>query len=185
MNAAHTVPPPDVIFGLMAEFDDPTSLVQAAKRTYAAGYRAIDTFSPYPIEEAWEAIGQHDRRLSLIVLVGGLVGLLSGIGLQEWVHQIAYPINIAGKPLNSWPQFVPVCFELTILFAALSGVLGMIILNGLPMPYHPVFNVARFERASRDKFFLLVESTDPKFDRAGTHDFLKGLNPSEINEVEP
>jgi len=173
------------IYGLMAEFDDPTSLVHAAKRTYAAGYRAIDTFSPYPIEEAWEAIGQHDRRLSFIVLAGGLVGLLSGIGLQEWVHQIAYPINIAGKPLNSWPQFVPVCFELTILFAALSGVIGMILLNGLPMPYHPVFNVQRFERASRDKFFLLVESTDPKFDRAGTHDFLKGLNPSEINEVEP
>ena len=183
MDAAHTLPP--AIYGLMAEFDDPTSLVRAAKRTYAAGYRQIDTFSPYPIEEAWEAIGQHDRRLSLIVLGGGLTGLLSGIGLQEWVHQIAYPINIGGKPLNSWPQFIPVTFEMTILFAAISGVLGMIILNGLPMPYHPVFNVARFERASRDKFFLLVESADPKFDRAATHDFLKGLNPSEINEVEP
>jgi hypothetical protein len=173
------------IYGLMAEFDDPTSLVAAAKRTYAAGYRKIDTFSPYPIEEAWEAIGQHDRRLSLIVLGGGLAGLLTGLGLQEWVHQIAYPINIAGKPLNSWPQFVPVIFELTILFAALAGAIGMIVLNGLPMPYHPVFNVARFERASRDKFFLLVESTDPKFDRMQTLDFLKTLNASEINEVEP
>ena len=176
---------PPVIYGLMAEFDDPTSLVSAAKRTYAAGYRKIDTFSPYPIEEAWEAIGQHDRRLSLIVLAGGVVGLLSGLALQEWVHQIAYPMNVAGKPLNSWPQFVPVMFELTILFAALAGVIGMILLNGLPMPYHPVFNVARFERASRDKFFLLVESADPKFDRQQTHDFLKGLNASEINEVEP
>jgi len=176
---------PAAIYGLMAEFDDPTSLVAAAKRTYAAGYRKIDTFSPYPIEEAWEAIGQHDRRLSLIVLGGGLTGLLTGLGLQEWVHQIAYPINIAGKPLNSWPQFVPVIFELTILFAALAGVIGMILLNGLPMPYHPVFNVARFERASRDKFFLLVESADPKFDRMQTLDFLKTLNASEINEVEP
>jgi hypothetical protein len=176
---------PPAIYGLMAEFDDPTSLVAAAKRTYAAGYRKIDTFSPYPIEEAWEAIGQHDRRLSLIVLGGGLAGLLTGLGLQEWVHQIAYPINIAGKPLNSWPQFVPVIFELTILFAALAGVIGMILLNGLPMPYHPVFNVKRFERASRDKFFLLVESADPKFDRTQTHDFLKTLNASEINEVEP
>ena len=188
MDTAHTLPAhtiPALPFGLMAEFEDPNALVAAAKQTYAAGYRAIDTFSPYPIEEAWEAIGQHDKRLSLIVLAGGLVGLLSGIALQEWVHQIAYPINIAGKPLNSWPQFVPVTFELTILFASIAAVLGMIVLNGLPQPYHPVFNVPRFEHASRDKFFLLVEATDPKFDRAGTHDFLKGLNPSEINEVEP
>ena len=175
----------EAIYGLMAEFDDPTSLVAAAKRTYEAGYRRIDAFSPYPIEEAWEAIGQHDRRLSFIVLAGGIAGLLAGLGLQEWVHQVAYPINIAGKPLNSWPQFVPVTFELTILFAALSAVIGMIVLNGLPQPYHPVFNVPRFEHASRDKFFLLVESTDPKFDRAATLDFLKGLNPSEVNEVEP
>ncbi len=174
-----------VVYGLMAEFDDPNALVSAAKRTYAAGYRQIDAFSPYPIEEAWEAIGQHDRRMSLIVLAGGLVGLLTGLALQEWVHQIAYPINIGGKPLNSWPQFIPVMFELTVLFAALSGVIGMLLLNGLPMPYHPVFNVARFERASRDKFFLLVEAADPKFDRQQTLDFLKGLNASEINEVEP
>src|SRR5258708_33020514 len=171
--------------GVMAEFGDAGALVHGAKRTDAEGYGQIDTFSPYPIEEAWEAIGQHDRRLSLIVLTGGLVGLLSGLGLQEWVHLVAYPINIAGKPLNSWPQFIPVTFELTILFAALSGVIGMILLNGLPMPYHPVFNVARFERASRDKFFLLVEATDPKFDRLQTRDFLKGLNASEVNEVEP
>ena len=173
------------LYGLMAEFDDPGGLVKAAKQTYAAGYRQIDTFSPYPIEEAWEAIGQHDTRLSKIVLGGGLTGLLSGLALQEWVHTIAYPINIAGKPLNSWPQFIPVTFELTILFAALSGVIGMILLNGLPMPYHPVFNVARFERARRDKFFLLVESTDPKFDREQTREFLKGLNASEVSEVEP
>jgi hypothetical protein len=183
MDAAHSLP--SAPYGLMAEFDDPTALVRAAKRTYEAGYRRIDAFSPYPVEEAWEAIGQHDRRLSLIVLGGGIAGLLSGIGLQEWVHQLAYPLNIAGKPLNSWPQFVPVTFELTILFAALAGVIGMILLNGLPQPYHPVFNVPRFEHASRDKFFLLVESTDPKFDRATTLDFLKGLNPSEVNEVEP
>ena len=183
MDAAHSLPP--ATYGLMAEFEDPSALVAAAKKTYESGYRRIDTFSPYPIEAAWEAIGQHDRRLSFIVLAGGLTGLLTGFGLQEWVHQIAYPINIAGKPLNSWPQFVPVMFELTILFAAIAAVLGMIVLNDLPKPYHPVFNVPRFERASQDRFFLLVESTDPKFDRAKTLDFLKGLNPSEINEVEP
>ena len=173
------------VYGLLAEFDTPVALVAAARRTYEAGYRRIDTFSPFPVEAAWEAIGHHDRRLSLIVLAGGLAGLLTGVGLQEWVHQIAYPMNIAGKPLNSWPQFVPVVFELTILFAAISAVLGMIVLNGLPMPYHPVFNVPRFEHASRDKFFLLVESTDPRFDRRQTLEFLKGLNASEINAVQP
>ncbi len=173
------------VYGLLAEFDTPAQLVAAAARAHAEGYRRMDTFSPFPIEEAWEAIGHHDRRLSLIVLIGGLIGGLSGYGLEYWVHAIAYPINIAGKPLNSWPQFIPVTFEMTILFAALSAVLGMVVLNGLPMPYHPVFNVPRFEHASRDKFFLLVESTDPKFDRQGTLEFLKGLDPSEINEVEP
>jgi hypothetical protein len=183
MDTSHALPP--AIYGLMAEFDDPKGLVNAAKRTYAAGYRKIDTFSPYPIEEAWEAIGHHDKRLSAIVLAGGLTGLLTGIGLQEWVSFLAYPMNIAGKPLNSWPQFIPVTFELTILFASIAAVLGMVVLNGLPMPYHPVFNVEAFERASRDRFFLLVESEDPKFDRQATADFLKGLNASEVSEVEP
>jgi hypothetical protein len=173
------------VYGLMAEFETPTALVAAAKRVYAEGYRRIDTFSPFPVEEAWEAIGHHDRRLSMIVLGGGIAGLLTGIGLQEWVHVFAYPINIAGKPLNSWPQYIPVTFELTILFASIAAVVGMIVLNGLPMPYHPVFNVPRFEHATRDKFFLLVESTDPKFDRRRTLELLKGLNASEINEVQP
>jgi Alternative complex III, ActD subunit len=183
MDTAHTLPP--AIYGLLAEFDSPRQLVEAAKRTYAAGYRKIDAFSPYPVEEAWEAIGHHDRRLSAIVLGGGIAGLLTGWALEEWVSAIAYPLNIAGKPLNSWPQFIPVMFELTILFAALSAVIGMIVLNGLPQPYHPAFNVERFSRASRDKFFLIVESEDPKFDRAATADFLKGLNASEVSEVEP
>ena len=172
-------------YGFLAEFDTPDQLVTATKRAHAEGYRKIDTFSPYPIEEAWEAMHHHDKRLSLIVLIGGIVGGLTGYGLEYWVHTIAYPMNVAGKPLNSWPQFIPVTFEMTILFAALAAVLGMILLNGLPMPYHPVFNVERFAHASRDKFFLLIESADPKFDRQQTMDFLKGLNASDINEVEP
>src|SRR5215471_15290789 len=177
---------PPEIYGLMAEFETPTALVAAARQTYAEGYRKIDTFSPFPVEEAWEAIGHHDSRLSLIVLVGGLTGLVTGYGLQYWVHVFAYPINVAGKPLNSWPQFIPVTFELTILFAALSAVLALIFLNGLPMPYHPVFNVKRFtEHASRDRFFLLVEAADPKFDKQQTMDFLKGLKPAGVSEVEP
>jgi hypothetical protein len=183
MDTARSLPP--AIYGLLAEFDTPKDLVDAAKRVYAAGYRRIDTFSPYPIEEAWEAIGHEDRRLSAIVLGGGITGLLTGLALQEWVHTIAYPVNVAGKPLNSWPQFIPVIFELTILFAALSAVIGMIVLNGLPQPYHPAFNVERFEHASRDKFFLIVESEDPKFDRQATADFLKGLHATEVSEVEP
>jgi hypothetical protein len=173
------------VYGLLAEFDSPAELVAATRRVHEAGYRRIDTFSPFPVEEAWEAMHHHDKRLSLIVLLGGLTGMCSGYGLEYWVHTMAYPINVAGKPLNSWPQFIPVTFEMTILFAAISALLGMIVLNGLPMPYHPVFNVERFARASQDKFFLLIESADPKFDRNGTLELLKGLNPSEINEVEP
>jgi hypothetical protein len=184
MDTSQTLPP--AIYGVMAEFETPTALVEAARQAYAAGYRKLDTFSPYPIEEAWEAIGHHDRRMSMIVLGGGLTGLLAGIGLQEWVHEIAYPINVAGKPLNSWPQFVPVTFEMTILFAALAAVIGMIFLNGLPMPYHPVFNVQRFaEHASRDRFYLLVEAADPKFDRKQTFEFLKGLKAAEVSDVAP
>src|SRR5262245_15984591 len=183
MTTAQSLPP--AIYGVMAEFETPHALVDAAKQAYAAGYRRMDTFSPFPVEEAWEAIGHHDRRMSKIVLGGGILGLLTGVALQEWVHEIAYPINIAGKPLNSWPQFVPVTFELTILFAALSAVIGMIVLNGLPQPYHPAFNVARFERASRDRFFLLVESADPRFDRDKTTEFLKGLQATEVSDVAP
>lgn len=178
--------PDTPIYGLMAEFDTPDELVRATKSTYQAGYRKMDTFSPYPVEGAWEAMEHHDSRLSKIVLGGGILGGCTGYGLEYWVHAITYPTNIAGKPLNSWPQFIPVTFELTILFGAISAMLALIFLNGFPQPYHPVFNVKRFaEHASRDKFFLLVESADPKFDREQTLSFLKGLNPSEINEVEP
>lgn len=174
------------IYGLLAEFDDPSSLVKAAEHTYQAGYRNMDTFSPFPVEGAWEAMEAHDHRLSKIVLGGGILGGCTGYGLEYWVHAVTYPTNIAGKPLNSWPQFIPVTFELTILFGAISAMLALIFLNGFPQPYHPVFNVKRFaEHATRDKFFLLVEATDPKFDREQTLNFLKGLNPSEINEVEP
>jgi hypothetical protein len=126
----------------------------------------------------------HDKRVPRIVLVGGLVGLMAGLGLQVWVSAFAYPLNIGGKPFLSWPMFVPVTFELTILFAALSAVFGMFILNGFPQPYHPVFNVPRFaQAASQDGFFLAIEATDPKFDREQTHQFLQSLGAREINEV--
>jgi len=176
---------PPLIYGLMAEFDDPNALVAATERAHHEGYRRMDAYSPFPIEELHKALGSRHTRLPLLVLIGGLFGCVGGYALQYWASAIAYPVNVGGRPLHSWPAFIPVTFECTILAAAAAAVFGMLALNGLPMPYHPVFNVARFERASRDKFFLLVESTDPQFDRERTRDFLKGLNPSEINEVEP
>jgi len=172
------------IYGLMAEFDDPTSLIAAAKRTREAGYRVYDAFSPYPIHELFDAMHCEDRRVPLFVLLGGIAGGLTGFGLQAWVSAIAYPLNVAGKPYISWPMFIPVTFELTILFASITAVLSWIVLSGLPLPYHPVFNVARFaSHASQTGFFLAIERTDPKFERAQTFEFLKGLGAKEINEV--
>ena len=170
-------------YGLLAEFDNPTSLVTAARRVHEAGYRRIDAFSPYPIEELSDAIGFHDRTLPLLVLIGGLTGTLTGLGLQYWVSAIAYPLNIGGRPYGSWPAFIPVSFELTILFAAITAAVGMIALNGLPMPYHPVFNAPRFALASQDRFFLLVEADDPKFDHVQTRKLLNELDPREVTDV--
>jgi len=172
-----------VIYGLMAEFDDPTSLVTATERAHHEGYRNMDAYSPFPIEELHEALGSKHTRLPLIVLIGGLVGCIGGYTLEYWSSVIAYPLNIGGKPLHSWPAFIPVTFECTILAAALSCVLGMLALNGLPMPYHPVFSVPRFALASRNRFFLCIESKDPKFDIEGTRRFLETLNPREVSTV--
>jgi len=171
------------IFGYLAEFETPTELVEAAERVYAEGYRKIDTYSPFPLEPASEAIGFHHTRLPLIVLIGGLTGLATAFGMQYWISAIDYPINVGGRPFNSWPSFIVVCFELTVLFSAISAVIGMFALNGLPMPYHPVFNVQRFVDASKDGFFLVVEATDPKFDVETTESFLKSLSPEGVWEV--
>jgi len=172
-----------VIYGLMAEFEDPTSLVTATERAHHEGYRHMDAYSPYPIEELHHALGARHTKLPLIVLIGGLVGCLGGYALQYWSSVIAYPLNIGGKPLHSWPAFIPVTFECTILAAALSCVLGMLALNGLPMPYHPVFNLARFALASRNRFFLCIEAKDPKFDLEATRRFLESLEPREVSTV--
>jgi hypothetical protein len=173
------------LYGLLAEFDDAEALVEAAKRVHAEGYRKVDAYSPFPIEPVWEAFHADDRRVQLFVLIGGITGCLAGFGLCYWTQVIAYPLNIGGRPFNSWPSFIPVTFETTILFAAFTAVIGMIALNGLPMPYHPVFNVPRFSRASQDGFFLAIEAADPKFDRSRTFEFLKNLGAKEVNEVEP
>jgi hypothetical protein len=171
-------------YGLVAEFESPTALVQAAHRARQAGYRKMDAYSPMPIEELHEALGLPQTRLPYIVLGGGLTGALAGYGLEYWASTIAYPFNIGGRPLHSWPSFIVPAFETTILFSALAAVLGMIVLNGLPMPYHPVFNVKRFAMASRDRFFLCIESQDPRFDPLTTRQFLDSLEPREVSDVE-
>ena len=171
------------IYGLMAEFEDPTSLEMATERAHREGYRRMDAYSPFPIEELHHALGSKPTKLPLIVLIGGLIGCIGGYTLEYWSSVIAYPLNIGGKPLHSWPAFIPVTFECTILAAALSCVLGMLALNGLPMPYHPVFSVPRFALASRNRFFLCIESTDPKFDIDATRHFLDSLNPREVSAV--
>jgi len=172
------------LYGLMAEFHDPTTVVSAARKAYDEGYRTMDAFTPYPIEELAEALGYRTRgRLPKIVLFGGLIGGAAGFLIQYWTAVFAFPLNVGGRPLNSWPAFVPITFETTVLFAALAAVLGMLALNGLPMPYHPVFNVDRFALASRDRFFLCIEARDPKFDGAATRTFLEKLAPSEVYDV--
>jgi hypothetical protein len=174
-----------LVYGVMAEFDNPDVLCAAAERAHAAGYRRMDAYSPFPIEGLAEVIGFKRTQLPLIVLIGGLLGGIGGFYLQYWISVIDYPLIVGGKPYNSWPAFIPVTFETTILGAALAAVLGMLGLNGLPMPYHPVFNVERFALASRDRFFLCIEAADPKFDIDKTVEFLRSLNPSSIHEVEP
>jgi len=181
LNGARATPPP--LYGVMGEFAAPDALLAAAHIAYEEGYRKMDAYSPFPIEGLAEAIGFHKNRLPLIVLIGGILGCAGGFYLQYWVSVLDYPINVGGRPLNSWPAFIPVTFELTILLAALFAVLGLFALNGFPMPYHPVFNVGRFEFASRNRFFLCIEAADPRFERETTSRFMKGLGAQGVYEV--
>src|SRR5438270_1932563 len=153
------------LYGVMAEFDSTTDLVAAANRTREAGYKRIDAYSPFPVEGLAEAIGFHHDEVPLVVLIGALIGGLSGYLMQYWISAVSYPINVGGKPYHSWPAFIPVTFECAVLGACLAAVFGMLALNGLPQPYHPVFNSPNFVRASRDRFFLCIESQDPRFRR--------------------
>jgi hypothetical protein len=172
------------LYGVMAEFDNPTDLVVAARRTYEAGYRRINGYSPYPIEELWEAIGFHHTGLPVIVFIGGLVGALSGFFMQYYLSVFEYPINVGGKPFNSWPQFIPITFEMTILVAAFAAVFGMLALNKLPQPYHPVFNAPNFDLATRDHFFLVIEANDPKYNHDEVVRFMQSLESKQVIDVE-
>ena len=170
-------------FGLMAEFETPAALVGAARRAREAGYTKIDAYSPYPIEALDEALKLPRNRVPLVVLLCGMTGTLAGYGLEYWSSVIAYPLNIGGRPLHSMPSFIVPAYETTILLAALGAVVGMIVLNGLPMPYHPVFNVPAFEAASSDRFFLTIETADSKFDAQATREFLQGLHPLGVSDI--
>jgi hypothetical protein len=171
------------LFGVMGEFSTPEDLLAATKKAREAGYKHVEAYTPFPVEGLSEAVGFRWTAVPLITLIGGIGGGLTGFGLQYWVAAITYPLNIGGRPLNSWPAFIPVTFELTVLGASIFAVFGMLALNKLPQPYHPVFNVERFGQASTDKFFLCIEARDAKFDLVETSKFLQSLHAQHVNEV--
>lgn len=181
--SAHSIEHAHPLYGLMAEFETAGELVAAARRTKEAGFKKFDAYTPFPIHELDDAMDLHDNRVSLFTLIGGLIGCAGGFGLASWVEAVALPLNIGGRPFISAPMYIPITFECTVLIGGLTAAISMIIMNGLPSPYHPVFNVDRFVDASRSKFFLCIESDDPKFDRHETAGFLESLGPEEIAEV--
>lgn len=171
------------LHGALAQFDTPEDLIEACEKAYAEGYRKMDAYAPMPVDGLAEAIGYKKNKVALCVLIAGCCGICFGFGLLEWILMVAYPHNVGGRPLNSWPAFIPITFECMILFSALTSMISMLAMNGLPRLYHSVFNSPAFERASVDKFFLCIESEDPKFEPDQTLDFLKGLGPEEVEYV--
>jgi hypothetical protein len=176
-------PAPSHIYGLVAEFDTPDALLAATREAHRAGFTHMDAYSPYPVEGLSEAMGFRKTGISRVVLIGGVIGVAGGYFMQWFSSVVHYPLNVGGRPLNSWPSFVPITFECGILLAAAGAVFGMLALNGLPRPYHPLFNVPDFARASRDRFFLCIEASDPKFDMDQTRQFLEDLQPMALAEV--
>ena len=173
------------IYGLLAEFNTPGELVTAVEQAYAAGYRRFESYTPYPVEEAALAAHFHKTRVPAVCLLGGIMGLITGYGMEVWINVWGYPLNIAGRPLFSWPAFVIPGYEWTILFSGLSAAFGMLALNGLPQLYHPLFNAPNFRNgASTDKFFLCLEATDPKFSLVETRAFLEQFSPATLVEVD-
>ena len=170
-------------WGLMAQFDSATALVNAARLAREAGFTKLDAYSPFPIHQLDEALRLPRTKLPWLVLAGGIMGTLGGLSLQYWASVIEYPLNIGGRPYASWVSFIIPAYETTILLASLTAVIGMIGLNGLPLPYHPVFNVPEFAGASGDRFFLTIETSDSKFDAVTTRKFLEGLHPVGVSDV--
>jgi len=173
-----------VLYGFVAEFEEPETLIAAARRMHEAGYRRIDAYTPLPVEGLSEALGQTDHIIPWIMFVGGLTGAAVGFGMIYWTTVIDYPLNIGGRPLFAWPSYIPITFELTVLLSALTGIFGMFAVNGLPAPYHPVFDAPHFEDATSHRFFLGIEATDPRFDRETTRQFMETLGAAQVSEVE-
>lgn len=175
--------PRTAIYGLLAEFQTPEAILQATRRAREAGYKDIDAFAPYPVEGLGEELGLKHTRMPFVVLLAGITGAVVGFFMQYYSMSVNYPFNVGGRPTNSWPVFIPITFELLVLVAGFAALIGMLFLNGLPRPHHPLFNVPQFARASQDRFFLCIEATDGRFDRNATRDFLAGLEPLEVVEV--
>jgi hypothetical protein len=179
----HSHSPTHGLYGLAASFDSPEAIVEAAKKVYAAGYRRAEGYTPYAVKGLSESLGFRGTGVPLIVFVGGIVGALGGYFMMWYANVVSYPWNIGGKPPNSWPAFIPITFEMTVLGASLLALFGMLILNGLPCPYHPMFRAPTFELASQTRFFLCIEVSDPKFEFAKTLEFLRSLKPNTVVEV--
>jgi len=175
---------PENLFGVAAEFDTPEEVLEAANRAREAGYKKMDAYTPFPVNGLDEALGMTNTRLGWVVLIMGILGGTAGFFMQWFAYAVHYPLNVGGRPLNSWPNWIVITFECTVLFAAFTAGLFMLARNGLPRPYHPIFNTPNFEAASRDKFFLCIEAQDEKFDREETRGFLERLNPVRVSEVE-
>jgi Protein of unknown function (DUF3341) len=172
------------LYGLVAEFNDPEDLIDAANKVRKAGYTAVEAYTPYPVDGLDDAVGHKPTRLGWVVFWMGVLGCLTGFFMQLYSNAVFYPLNIGGKPYNSWPNFVVITFECTIIFSCFTAGLFMLGRNGLPRPYHSIFNTPNFEHASRDKFFLCVESKDSKFDLGKTKKFMDGLGANQVSEVE-
>jgi hypothetical protein len=172
------------LYGLMAEFADAADLLCATQKTGAAGYRRLDAFSPFAIDGMDDALSLHSSSISYFVLAGTLIGAIVGFGMQYFAAVIIYPVNVGGRPLDSIPAFIPITFEMAVLFGAFTGLIAMLVLNGLPMPYHPVFNVPEFKEMTHGRFFLCIEARDPQFNLDATRQFLQSLNPLRVSDVE-
>jgi len=181
---SHAASSSPAVYGLLAEFDSAQALLTAAHKVRAAGFTQTDAFSPMPIHGLAEALGFREHKVPKVTLAAGITGALAGYGLQYWTQVIAYPMNIGGRPFHAWVSFIPPAFETTILFAAFSAAISMLALNGLPQPYHPLFNHDGFKRATQNGFFLAIEATDPRFDVERTRVFLAELNAREVVAVD-